>query len=127
VNRVDLVIRLIESEDYAKLDELVVDFVDRLLLRMFSTPGLLQYLVDFRVDNDTLELVFSKLPDDALNGLLQLLGTSAKVFGFSRDGNDYHGLRVGLEKFKSGSAAPGAAQAATSAVSYNPLIGPWPS
>jgi len=72
---------------------------DRLLLRLHEYPPFSQKLMQVaRQGNDTLELIFSAMPEEAVNGLRELIGprdTKIEFFAFTDERkNPLLGVRI---------------------------------
>ena len=68
-------------------------YVDRLLLRIFSYPSLLTYLQDVRIDGNTVELDFVRIPDAIIPNVKKLIGVPSKAFSFTKDEYPHTGFR----------------------------------
>lgn len=89
---------LIESE---LSDDRVQAFFDRLMLRLFSSPGLLAAFVTasaFEDKGDTVvQLEFQRLPNDIHPDLLKIAGAAnVQLVEYDRDSTPYTGLQIRL-------------------------------
>lgn len=73
---------LIEHEDEAKLPRKISVFVNRLLMRMFSVPSLMNFLADVGTEKDEtkpntwkVQLDFQKLPKEVVTQLVRLIAS----------------------------------------------------
>lgn len=83
-------------------DQDVQTTFDRLMLRLFNVPALIQYLNNAGIfkqgDNNYVQLVFSKLPDEILTDVTNAIGLGdAKVSEFEDEGNVYTGFEILLD------------------------------
>lgn len=62
-------------------------YADKLLLRLVRTPNLLAFLSDLRViDEETIELTFISLPDEAFQEVRKLCpGVDVETYRFKKD------------------------------------------
>ena len=80
-------------------DPTVKLYLDRLLLRIFQTPGLMVSLVDVQTINDPqghiIQLDFGKLPPQVVGGLKSVIGPGRiKLFKFEKDGEPHTGVEI---------------------------------
>jgi len=70
--------------------------LDRLLLSLMKSPGLLVALIDYRITGANIELVFSVLPEKAVELITRLCPTrKVEAFQFKQEtGNTVTGLRL---------------------------------
>jgi len=83
-------------------DQDVQTTFDRLMLRLFNVPSLIQYLNNAGVfkqgDINYIQLVFSKLPDEVIPDVGQCISLGdPKVSEFEEDGNVYTGFEIPLD------------------------------
>lgn len=75
-------------------------YVDRLLLRIFETVTLMQYLnkvsVFKRGGVHTVQLVFSRIPDEVIPDVQRVIGVESKVYKFDQDSTPFVGFEVPL-------------------------------
>lgn len=83
-----------ETEEHRKLES----FLDRLLMRIYSSTSLIVYLYDAKVVDDKIELVFNDLPVEVIPKISRIIGVS-EVESFSFRSSDNHHLYVGF-RFK---------------------------
>lgn len=78
MNVFDFARLLVEKDQERKVDPLVRDFNNRLLLRIFHSPALLASLIDNNVrikeGAQVIELDFKQLPEDVIPQVKQLIG-----------------------------------------------------
>lgn len=76
-------------------------FVDRLLLRIFDAVSLMQYLDQVSVlkkgDVQTVQLVFSQLPQEVLPDVQRIIGIDSQCYNFEREGVPYAGFEIPLD------------------------------
>lgn len=72
-------------------------YLDRLLIRIFSSTSLVVYLYDAKINAEgEIELVFNELPPEVIDKVVQLIGAKeTKVFTFRDEESNhiYHGFR----------------------------------
>jgi hypothetical protein len=72
-------------------------YLDRLLIRVYSSTSLIVYLFDAKINADgEVELVFNELPPEIVDKVIQLIGAEqTKVFTFRDEATNhvYHGFR----------------------------------
>ena len=72
-------------------------YLDRLLIRIYSSTSLIVYLYDAKINEDgEIELVFNELPPEIIDKVIQLIGAEeVKVFTFRNEESNhiYHGFR----------------------------------
>jgi hypothetical protein len=75
-----------ETEEQRKLES----FLDRLLMRLYSSTSLIVYLFDAKVVGDTIELAFNELPPEVVPKIVSIIGLpDVEPFSF-RDENNHH-------------------------------------
>jgi hypothetical protein len=78
-------------------------FIDRLLMRVWNSPSLIQYLdkVGYSEKEDTLvaQLVFNKLPDEVIQDVTRLIAVPrVRVSKFRVDGKAFVGFEAFLDQ-----------------------------
>jgi len=93
---------LIEQEGEAQLPRKISVFVNRLLMRLFSTPSLMNFLADTQTVKDTtkpktwkVQLDFQKLPKEVVTQLVRLIAAprAPTFYRYIKDG----AARTGVE------------------------------
>ena len=69
--------------------------LDRLILRMYSSPGLITHLKNVKfVDDDTAEIEFAFLPKQQVPIVQAMIGpVPVQAFEYKKDGEPYHGFK----------------------------------
>lgn len=77
-------------------------YLDRLLVRLYSSTSLIVYLYDAKINaDDEVELVFNELPAEVIDKVIQLIGAEeVKVYTFRNEESNhvYHGFRCKPQK-----------------------------
>lgn len=80
----------------------VKTFLDRLLLRIFDTVGLMQYLNKVSVikkgDVQTIQLVFAQIPDEVISDVQRVIAVPSQAYKFKSDAANYVGFEIPLKK-----------------------------
>lgn len=88
-------------EQMEDLDDKAKAFVDRLLLRLMTSPALMSFLEDVQTikkGNDfEVELLFRKVPDEQINAIKQAIAEKTTAFTFEKKGQDYFAFKVSLK------------------------------
>lgn len=76
-------------------------FVDRLLLRLFDTVNLMQYLKQVSIlkknGTPTVQLVFTQIPDDAVGDAQRVIAVPSQAYRFKHNASPYIGFEIPLK------------------------------
>jgi hypothetical protein len=91
-----------DSADQGDIDPANLQaFVDRLLLRLFDTVSLMQYLKQVSVLKKNgvpvVQLVFAQIPDDVIGDTQRIISTPSQAYKFKQDATPYVGFEVPLK------------------------------
>lgn len=90
-----------ESED-KEYDSKFSEYVTKLMLRIMQSTSYLTYLSDMKFgmsgEDLSVEMVFCKIPNEYVQGLVGLLGRveDLKIYSFIRDARDFTGIKYRL-------------------------------
>ncbi len=89
-----------EDTEAEKLDEKAKAYVDRLLLRLMTSPALMSFLEATQLikegDNYTVELLFRKVPEEQVDVIKQFIAEPNTSFAFEQRGQTHFAFRVKL-------------------------------
>jgi hypothetical protein len=91
---------LVEDLDSDRLDEKAKAYVDRLLLRLMTSPALMSFLEATQLlkeGNDYIvELLFRKVPEEQVDVIKQFIAEPNTSFSFEQKGQTHFAFRVKL-------------------------------
>ena len=95
---IDQLLGILYEEETEPLDHKARVFVDRLLLRIMTSPALMSFLDDVQINKSgedfQIELKFRAVPDEQINVIQRLIGQESDGFSFEDDGVPYYGFRT---------------------------------
>lgn len=91
---------LFEELEHDALDAKAKAFVDRLLLRIMTSPALLSFLEGTQIKKEgsdfVIELLFRKVPPEQINVIRQLIAEENKAYTFETKGQTHYAFRIRL-------------------------------
>ena len=91
---------LIEDIETDRLDEKAKAYLDRLLLRIMTSPALMSFLEATQLiregSNYTVELLFRKVPEEQIDVIKQFIAEPNTSFSFEARGQTHFAFRVKL-------------------------------
>jgi hypothetical protein len=89
-----------EDTEAEKLDEKAKAYVDRLLLRLMTSPALMSFLEATQLlkegDDYIVELLFRKVPEEQVDVIKQFIAEPSTSFAFEQRGQTHFAFRVKL-------------------------------
>lgn len=94
---------LFENAGLSDLDEQASVNLDRILLRIMTSPSLVAYLDDVRLSKDgsdqhIVELLFRRFPIEYVETVKKLIAVPSECYEFSQKGRPFLGFKAFLRK-----------------------------
>jgi hypothetical protein len=103
----EFVDNLYTDGDY--LDDVKV-FIDRLLLRLFDTVSLMQFLEKVSIikkdETRVIQLLFTKIPDEVIPDVQRIIAVPCQAYEFEREGKPFIAFEIPVETELFGDEAP---------------------
>jgi hypothetical protein len=90
-----------EEMDYEVLDAKAKAYVDRLVLRIMTSPALMSFLEDVQIlkegNNFLVELLFRKVPQVQIDVIKGLIAEESRSYAFEQRGQTHYGFKIKLQ------------------------------